>query len=325
MRFREFSASCLIVLGAMAMIPVAYAESSGEVDGDGFKVDILERFINSEDSIDKSDETHSEYEVQEQGLSAAVRLIYFDTPTNPNHAALQKGAPTAPGTYCLATNGNLGTLNLVPPDWADGSDTPYNTPQGTIGCIPLTPTELQDAGLELTEENGQPVLRTTRITLTTHDFNTFPIQATTPHQDRAPHTLKNYNTNFWANPNPQEFTQTINGQNVTLKATPVSYTFDYGDGTTLGPVTYPGYQLGEEVWDEQTPTSHRYENTGEYWFTLATEYRGEYSVNGGPWQVIEGTVVRVSEPQLVNVWRLKVGLVAEDCAANPDAWGCANS
>ncbi|WP_237200312.1 hypothetical protein [Rothia nasimurium] len=235
------------------------------------------------------------------------------------------GAAPTPGTYCLATNGTLGTLGLVPPDWSDGSDTPYNTPQGTIGCIPLTPTELADAGLELTEENGQPVLRTTRITLTTHDFNTFPIQAATPHQERAPHTLKNYNTNFWANPNPQEFTQTINGQNVTLKATPISYTYHYGDGTTLGPVTYPGYQLGEHIWDEETPTSHRYEQTGEYWFTLVTEYRGEYSVNGGPWQVIEGTVQRTSEPQLVNVWRVKVGLVADDCAANPDAWGCGKS
>ncbi|WP_237189832.1 hypothetical protein [Rothia nasimurium] len=303
----------------------ANATSEGKAEEDSFKVSIEKyEFGYSTNEEEQKDSKP----VNQDPLStpgAAVRLIYFDQPTNPNRAALQQGAAPTPGTYCLATNGNLGTLGLVPPDWSDGSDTPYNTPQGTIGCIPLTPTELADAGLELTEENGQPVLRTTRITLTTHDFNTFPIQAATPHQERAPHTLKNYNTNFWANPNPQEFTQTINGQNVTLKATPISYTYHYGDGTTLGPVTYPGYQLGEHIWDEETPTSHRYEQTGEYWFTLVTEYRGEYSVNGGPWQVIEGTVQRTSEPQLVNVWRVKVGLVADDCAANPEAWGCGSS
>lgn len=166
------------------------------------------------------------------------------------------------------------------------------------------------------------MLRTVRVTLTTHDFDTFPITAATPQQERAPHTLKNYNTNFWANPNPQEFTRTINGQNVALRATPVSYTFDYGDGATLGPVTYPGYQLGADVWDQPTDTSHRYTDPGDYYFALTTTYRGEYSVEGGPWQVIDGTVSRTSDPQLVRVWRTKVGLVADDCAAGADAWGC---
>ena len=322
MRLKVFSISCALLLAVLNASPGAHATSSGEADDDGFKIDIIESFIKSEDGVDSSDDAPPEYQVHDEGLPSAVKLIYFDKPTNPNRAALQVGATPTPGTYCLATNGNVGVLSLVPPDWADGSDTPYNTPQGTIGCVPLTPAELEAAGLELTEENGQTVLRTIRVTLTTHDFDTFPITAATPHQERAPHTLKNYNTNFWADPNPQEFTRTINGQNVVLRATPVSYTFTYGDGSVLGPIPYPGYQLGADVWDQPTDTSHQYAEPGDYHFTLTTTYRGEYSVEGGPWQVIDGTVSRTSDPQLVRVWRTKVGLVADDCAAGADTWGC---
>lgn len=46
------------------------------------------------------------------------------------------------------------------------------------------------------------------------------------------------------------------------------------------------------------------------------------SADGGPWQVIDGTVSRTSDPQLVRVWRTQVGLVAEDCATGADAWSC---
>ena len=304
---------------------LSYANDSGDSDNNEFKVKIdkdynWDTYIGVKDAPAQQDSHPVSNDVTSQ--LADLKIIYFDKPTNPNRAALQVGATPTPGTYCLATNGNVGVLSLVPPDWADGSDTPYNTPQGTIGCVPLTPAELEAAGLEIAEENGQTVLRTVRVTLTTHDFDTFPITAATPHQERAPHTLKNYNTNFWADPNPQEFTRTINGQNVVLRATPVSYTFDYGDGATLGPIPYPGYQLGADVWDQPTDTSHRYTEPGDYHFTLTTTYRGEYSVEGGPWQVIDGTVSRTSDPQLVRVWRTKVGLVADDCAAGADAWGC---
>ena len=303
--------------------PVASANNSGSTTEDGFAVDsVKSHFFDNIEGADNAPKTNPP-ENHGNDVAAAVRLIYFDKPTNPNRAALQVGATPTPGTYCLATNGNVGVLSLVPPDWADGSDTPYTTHQGThLGCVPLTPAELEAAGLELTEENGQTVLRTVRVTLTTHDFDTFPITAATPHQERAPHTLKNYNTNFWADPNPQEFTRTINGQNVVLRATPVSYTFTYGDGSVLGPIPYPGYQLGADVWDQPTDTSHQYAEPGDYHFTLTTTYRGEYSVDGGPWQVIDGTVSRTSDPQLVRVWRTKVGLVADDCAAGADAWGC---
>lgn len=323
MRLKVFSISCALLLAILNASPGAHATSSGEADDDGFKINIIESFIKSEDGVDSSDDAPPEYQVHNEGLPSAVNLIYFDKPDVPGKAPVQRGASLREGSYCLTNDGNVGTLGLVPSDWGAGRDSPYALSQGrSLGCIALDPADLEAAGLELAEENGQTVLRTVRVTLTTQDFDTFPIAAAIPQQERAPHTLKNYNTNFWADPNPQEFTRTINGQNVILRATPVSYTFDYGDGAALGPITYPGYQLGTDVWDQPTDTSHRYTDPGDYYFALTTTYRGEYSVDGGPWQVIDGTVSRTSDPQLVRVWRTQVGLVAEDCATGADAWGC---
>lgn len=306
----------------MSYSPSYATDSQGKANDRDFSVDIREKYLKAATITEQ--ETIKQRTVDTgTNLGSAVNIIYFDKPVVPGKAPVQRGASLREGSYCLAAEGEVGTLGLVPSDWNDGRESPYALPQGrSLGCIPLTPAELEAAGLELTEENGQTVLRTVRVTLTTHDFDTFPITAATPQQERAPHTLKNYNTNFWADPNPQEFTRTINGQNVVLRATPVSYTFDYGDGTTLGPVAYPGYQLGTDVWDQPTDTSHQYAEPGDYHFALTTTYRGEYSVDGGPWQVIDGTVSRTSDPQLVRVWRTKVGLVADDCAAGADAWGC---
>lgn len=306
----------------MSYSPSYATDSQGKANDRDFSVDIREKYLKAATITEQ--ETIKQRTVDTgTNLGSAVNIIYFDKPVAPGKAPVQRGASLREGSYCLASEGEVGTLGLVPSDWNDGRESPYALPQGrSLGCIPLSPADLEAAGLELTEENGQTVLRTIRVTLTTHDFDTFPITAATPQQERAPHTLKNYNTNFWADPNPQEFTRTINGQNVVLRATPVSYTFDYGDGTTLGPVAYPGYQLGADVWDQPTDTSHRYTDPGDYHFTLTTTYRGEYSVDGGPWQVIDGTVSRTSDPQLVRVWRTKVGLVADDCATGADAWGC---
>lgn len=307
-------------------ISIAYAETKGTSGTDSFKVSVkhTDAFAKGFEGYEENREVPQPINEPSSEIATAVKLIHFQERKDPDdsHARLQKGGSAQPGTYCLAANNKLGVLSLVPPDWGDGADTPYKTRQGPIGCVPLTPEDLEAAGLEATEVDGQTVLRATQVILSVEDFNTFPVAPAQAHQERAPHTLKNYNTNFWADPNPQEFTRTIAGQEVSLRATPVSYTFHYGDGTTLGPINYPGYQLGEDIWDQPTDTSHKYTEPGDYQFTITTSYRGEYSVNGGPWQVIDGTVERSTDPQLVRVWRVKAGLVADDCEQNPQAWGC---
>ncbi|WP_272878812.1 hypothetical protein [Rothia nasisuis] len=316
--------SVVALLSICLASPSALAESNGESTGDQFKVNIKEKYLKST-TITEQDTVSQPTVGTQDDLDEAVKLIHFDEPAAPGRAPLQQGRGPQEGAYCLTTENTVGTLSLVPNDWADGRETPYNTSHGrTLGCVPLTPEELQAAGLETTEENGQTTLRPTTITLTTEDFETFPITPATPHQERAPHTLKNYNTNFYTTPTTQEFTTHINNTPIQARATPIIYTYTYGDGTTLT-TTHPGYPLPPETWDQQTPTSHQYTTTGNYHYTLTTHYRGEYSINGGPWHVMSGTGQATTEPQLIRVWRTEVRLVDGTCAQEPTAWGCPDS
>ncbi|GAA4792019.1 hypothetical protein GCM10023352_07960 [Rothia endophytica] len=319
--------SLVLCIGAISLgvVTPAFSQSSGEAGSDDFKVRIKKDILKNEAmSSRKSEPVAVHEEVPGDSAASAMKLIQFKEHKNPEdkRARLAEGASLQTGSYCLASDGTLGTMGVVPADWGDGSDTPYYNNGVPLGCIALNPDELEGAGLELVEVNGEMVVQPIRIQLTVEDLQSFPITPADAHQERAPHTLKNYNTNFWADASVQEFQREIAGQQVQVRATPVSYSFVYGDGGQLGPVSYAGYQLGEDVWDEETPTSHKYTVPGDYQFSVVTGYRGEFSVDGGPWEVIDGTVERPSEGQLVRVWRTQVGLVADDCSAAQGAWGC---
>lgn len=225
---------------------------------------------------------------------------------------------SAPNISCNSPDAS-NNLVLSPPD-APGVRTDQRTGQ-TYLCTPKTPEGQDPAPVEYVLPDGEVIEAPAPIVVTAEDFRNLGILPSTAHQERAPHTLKNYNTNFWASPQEQTFDIEMGGVPVQVRATPVSYRFDYGDGESLNTIN-AGYQLGEEVWDEPTPTSHKYVQPGDYTYSVATFYRGEFSVAGGPWQVIDGTGEAVSEGQLVRVWRTQVGLVADDCSADGGAWGC---
>lgn len=202
--------------------------------------------------------------------------------------------PDAPG---VRTDPRTGQTYLCSAKAAEGEPVAYELPDGTVVEAP------------------EPIV------VTVEDMKNLGLLASTPHQERAPHTLKNYHTNFWVNPNPQTFNTTIGGVPVEVRATPINYTYHYGDGTNIT-TTNPGYELGQDVWDQETGTSHQYTEPGDYEFSVTTFFRGEFSVAGGPWQVMEGTGEVTSNPQQVRVWRTEVGLVADSCTENPNSWGC---
>lgn len=251
------------------------------------------------------------------GSGAVTQPVPPEIETQPTFIAPVKrtSAPNIPCSSPDASN----NLVLSPPD-APGVRTDRRTGQ-TYLCTPKTPEGQDPAPVEYTLPDGEVIEAPAPIVVNAEDFRNLGILPSTAHQERAPHTLKNYNTNFWASPQEQTFDIEMGGVPVQVRATPVSYRFDYGDGESLNTVN-AGYQLGEEVWDEPTPTSHKYVQPGDYTYAVTTFYRGEFSVAGGPWQVIDGTGEAVSEGQLVRVWRTQVGLVADDCSADGGAWGC---
>lgn len=177
-------------------------------------------------------------------------------------------------------------------------------------------------GSQSPEDAAQRVTAPPTPTVTAEDLKKMPIQPGTVSIQPGPNTLKNYHTNIYADSRPQELDVTLLGQPVQVRATPVSYTFDYGDGTTTGPTTDPGRALPENSWDTPTSTSHQYRETGDYAIVISTEFRGEYRVGDGEWQQVEGTATLPSQPQTVSVWRTKSGWVKDGCSANPRAWGC---
>lgn len=104
---------------------------------------------------------------------------------------------------------------------------------------------------------------------------------------------------------PIELTTTVVGQSVRVRATPVAWSWDFGDGTRLGPTREPGgrYPTRTHV--------HEYQSRGTYPIRMTTHYDGEFQVAGGPWQPIDGQAQVISDPHTVTVLAGKARLRAD--------------
>lgn len=138
--------------------------------------------------------------------------------------------------------------------------------------------------------------------------------------DNAGRGVRNAETNFYADAQTRHLVTTLNGVEVELRATPVSYHWDYGDGTPARITTVAGHAQPE--FNAPTPTSHVYEDTGRYEVTLTTVYIGEYREAGGDWVLIPGTITLGATPVTADIWKTVTRNVADDCGADPSAWGC---
>lgn len=156
-------------------------------------------------------------------------------------------------------------------------------------------------------------------------FETLPIDAGAVTAQPSPHTLRGAQTNFYAEAVEQQFDVTMFGQKVHVVATPVQYTWNYGDGTVLGPQPSMGGPLPQNRWGEKTRTSHAYGSTGDFQVVLTTSFRGTYSVNDGPPLPIPGEGQFSAAPQTVSVWRSITRNYADDCTVNPKGQGCPGS
>jgi hypothetical protein len=153
-------------------------------------------------------------------------------------------------------------------------------------------------------------------------FESLPINAGAVVAQPSPHTLRGAETNFYANASEQQFDVTMFGQKVHVVATPVQYTWNYGDGTVFGPQPSMGGPLPQERWGEKTRTSHVYTQTGDFQVVLTTSFQGTYSVNDGPPLPIPGQGQFSAPPQGISVWRSITRNYADDCNANPQGQGC---
>ena len=107
------------------------------------------------------------------------------------------------------------------------------------------------------------------------------LEARTQPRDK---TLVNFATIFYAD--PQTFTRTLTllGQSVDVEATPTSFTWHYGDGTSATTSTagapYPAKDITHNYTDAHTTVSPSVDVT----------YSARFRVGNGGWQAIPDTV-----------------------------------
>ncbi len=202
-----------------------------------------------------------------------------------------------------------------------GCDANPDLPQCDDGSYPISRQLFDLEGTLLRDYSycpGDPPMTTVpddqvikEIRISPNQFRSFPIGSSKLDSDPNGFTLRNGNTHFWASHNLQEFNSNLSGAEVKIKAIPVQWNWNYGDGTTRN-LHSSGQPAPEHTLHDETPTSHVYKETGTYSVGVTTLYRGEFSVDGGPWQRIPGQAAIPSTPIQMDVWKTKKELIAND-------------
>jgi len=135
-------------------------------------------------------------------------------------------------------------------------------------------------------EEAPPVV----ITVSQSDFARMPVKPLQAHAGPDDGWLPVNMVNvLHAESEPQILSVELLDTPVAIRATPVSYYWDLGDGNTIT-TTNPGKPYPSEV------VSATYTQEGWYDITLTTTFSGQFSVTGGEWQDIDGTIEVTSDP-----------------------------
>ena len=110
---------------------------------------------------------------------------------------------------------------------------------------------------------------------------------------------------FASSTEPVVLTTTVLGQPVQVRATPARWSWDFGDGTVVGPTTDPG-----AAYPALTNT-HAYAERGDYEIVMTTHYTGEFSLDGATWYPIQGEAQVDSAPVAVTAMAGRNVLVAD--------------
>ncbi len=109
---------------------------------------------------------------------------------------------------------------------------------------------------------------------------------------------------------------------VTVRFEPMSFRFDYGDGTTRDVAT------GGRMWDAlgaaqftPTDTSHVYAERGTFTVRAAVSFRVDVDFGGG-WERVPGVLVLPAGDTTVEVFEAHTALVERSCHEDPHGTGC---
>lgn len=154
------------------------------------------------------------------------------------------------------------------------------------------------------------------ITVTREEFAKLPVKPSVAHAGPSDGWLPAGMPNvLHAESEPQVLDTTLLDTPVSVRATAQSYHWELGDGNTIDTE-----KPGKPYPSEEISSTYAYE--GWYDVTLTTTFTGEFSVNGGEWQPIDGTIEVASEPIAIYSKSLESRLVDGDKAPdeNEDPW-----
>ncbi|WP_189349595.1 hypothetical protein [Zhihengliuella salsuginis] len=137
--------------------------------------------------------------------------------------------------------------------------------------------------------------------------------------------MRGEHMNMWVESPDHTTSVTLLGTEITIRATPLQYTWDYGNGQTRTTAQTGGpLRAGSDegsVYSE-TATSQAYEETGFYPVTVTTVYAGQFKTPTSEWIPIPGVATVTSPAKTATVWKSETRLVSGDCSENPGSWGC---
>lgn len=158
------------------------------------------------------------------------------------------------------------------------------------------------------------------ITLT--DLASFSPTAPTIRMEPDGWALRGLPTNAIADTTVNSHDGTLLDHPVTVRFTPHTYRWDWGDGTTTSTTT------AGSTWNDldlprfsETPTSHVYTVRGTVTVTLRVDYSVEYRLDGDEWTSVTGTV-NATSTDTIYVGTATTVIVPDDCNADPDGIGC---
>lgn len=129
--------------------------------------------------------------------------------------------------------------------------------------------------------------------------------------------------NFYSVVDQQLVNGTLLGQPATVRFTPVSWHWNYGDGSAAVRSTKGATWAAQGLRDfDRTATSHVYETEGEYVIRLSIDFRAEYRFGATGFIPIAGRINLPANDLRVTVTGAKTVLVEHDCVANPGGPGC---
>jgi hypothetical protein len=141
-------------------------------------------------------------------------------------------------------------------------------------------------------------------TFTLNDFQRLPLPpGVFTVQPPGGNVLINVPTIVYADPTPTSLTTTSLGTTIHIEATPTTWTWAFGDGSTLGPTHDPGQPY------PSLTHPHTYTTPGEYPLTMTTTYTGRYHTGDGEWIPVDGTAQVTTPPTTITVLSAHADLV----------------